>query len=92
MIPKHTVIQYIRSNKKIPYGVLVAIKTEDGFRVGWSLCRKEDRFSKTRALDIAIGRAQTASGDIWNPPSNPHSVYKMLPKFYDRCMKYYKVA
>ena len=74
-IPKHTVIQYVRDKKGIPYGVVVAIKSENGFDIGYSLCRKNDRFSKDMALKIAIGRAELSVGDL------PHSVRHMLPAF-----------
>lgn len=85
-IPKHTVIQYVRDKKKIPYGVVVAIKSDNGFRIGYSLCSKKDRFSKDMALKIALGRVMGESTHI------PHSVRKMIPAFTDRCKKYYKVA
>lgn len=101
VIPKQTVIQYIRSNKKIPYGVVVAIKSDNGFRIGYSLCNKKDRFNKRMALKISLGRAEmsddsdfvfaTCSGFMGESTRIPHSVRKMLPKFHDRCKKYYKV-
>ena len=90
-IPKHTVIQYVRSRKNIPHGVLVAIKSEDGFRIGYSLCNKKDRFNKRMALKIAIGRAEFSSEPAVIM-SMPHPVRKMAPAFWARCKKYYKVA
>lgn len=88
-LPKYTVIQYVRTRKNIPHGVLVAIKTEEGFRIGYSLCNKKDRFNKRMALKIAVGRAEmgmeTVDGTV------PHPVRKMVPAFTSRCKKYYKV-
>ena len=95
MIPKHTVIQYVRNKKRIPYGVLVAIKDDNGYRVGYSLCNKKDRFNKAMALKIAIGRAYRGH-EI--PTPIPHDVPKtfkhnrMLSNFNARCKKYYQVS
>ena len=88
MIPQHTVIQYVRCNKNIPHGVLVAVKCENGYRLGYSLCNKKDRFNKRMALKIALGRADNNA--VVGEPT-PHPVRKMIPAFLDRCKKYYKV-
>lgn len=87
-IPRYTVIQYVRGRKNIPHGVVVAIKTEDGFRMGYSLCNKKDRFNKRMALKIAIGRAEIQDDGV---RTLPHPVAKMIPAFTDRCKRYYKV-
>lgn len=87
-IPKYTVIQYVRNKKRVPYGVLVAVKNSDGFTCGYSLCNKKDRFNKRMALKIALGRA-----NFMNPvdaTDAPHEVRKMIPAFFERCKKYYK--
>lgn len=101
-IPQHTVIQYVRTRKNIPHGVLVAVKCEDGFRLGYSLCNKKDRFNKRMALKIALGRAEmssdsdfafaTCGGFMGESTKVPHPVRKMIPAFTTRCNKYYKVA
>lgn len=89
MIPKYTIIQYVRK-KRIPYGVLVAVRHDpghgDGFFISYSLCSKKDLFNKRMALKIALGRASTG----YNGDSIPHPVKKMIPAFYERCKKYYK--
>lgn len=90
-IPKHTVIQYVRDKKGVPYGVVVAVKVDDGYRLGYSLCNKKDRFSKDMALKIALGRALW-SLDPFGMNDIPHPVKKMLPTFSNRCKKYYRVA
>ena len=87
-IPKYTVIQYVRNKKRVPRGVLVAVKHEDGFICGYSLCNKKDRFNKKMALNIAIGRANMS--DAESGAEAPHEVRKMLPSFFDRCKRYYK--
>ena len=58
MIPKNSIVKYIRKNKT-PIGVMVAIKTADGFRFGYSLCNRKDKFNKEMALKIAFGRAES---------------------------------
>jgi len=88
-IPQHSVIQYVRSRKNIPHGVLVAIKTDDGFRMGYSLCNKKDRFNKRMALKIALGRAEIQADEV---RVLPHPVARMVPAFTSRCKKYYKVT
>jgi hypothetical protein len=103
VVPKHTVIQYVRhkggKNKRVPYGVIVAVKNDDGFNVAYSLCNKKDRFSKTMALKVALGRTKTrhsyfdheAIACCWGGPA-PRDVNKMLDAFVERCKKYYKVS
>lgn len=99
-IPKFTVIQYVRNKKRIPHGVIVAIKTNGGFRLGYSLCNKKDSFNKKRALRIALGRAEMCDsntvgfaqmeGSMGDATRVPHSVRRMMPAFTDRCKRYYK--
>jgi hypothetical protein len=87
-VPQYTIIKYIRDKNKIPQGVLVAIKTGDGYNIGYSLCNKYDRFEKRMALEIAVGRANTNT--IAFAQNLPHVVAKNLPDFLIRCAKYYK--
>lgn len=97
VIPKHTVIQYVRNKKGVPRGVLVAVKNgnfvgHQGFKIGYSLCNKKDRFSKKMALDIAIGRARRAISSnrvVVGASSFPCEISKMYNTFFDRCLKYY---
>lgn len=83
---KNMVIQYVRKNK-IPSGAIVAIKSQEGFKIGYSLCRKNEKFKKEIGLKIALGRALS-----WNqlPPDIPKPILKLLPYFIERCKKYYK--
>lgn len=93
-IPKFTVIQYVRNKKRVPYGVLVAVKVPEGFACGYSICNKKDRFSKQMALKIALGRVFVApshfNSDECGLAQQPHDIRKMLPAFFDRCKRYYK--
>jgi hypothetical protein len=85
-IPQYTIIKYIRDKNKIPQGVLVAVKSADGYNIGYSLCNKHDLFFKRMALEIAIGRAITGN----DSEQLPYVISKNLPDFIIRCAKYYK--
>jgi hypothetical protein len=87
---KHTVVKYVRNKKGNPIGVLVAVKGDRGFRIGYSLCRIGlDKFKKETGLKIAFGRA-----DVWGlvPQEIPRDIAKNLPSFLERCKKYYKTT
>lgn len=90
-IPKNSVIKYIRNRKGNPIGALVAIKHRTGFRIGYSLCSKHDRFCKHRALQIAIGRSMSHidSDSDGTDGCVPHAIRKALPEFTRRCERYY---
>lgn len=89
-LPKHTIIQYVRKNDGTPYGVIVAVRRPDGeVSVDFSLCNtKKDKFSKERALEIALGRAMTAKDEC--DRILPRSLYREMKKFNDRVVKYYR--
>lgn len=58
--------------KDVKYGVVVAIKTDDGIKTGWSVCSNLDTFSKNKGRAIALLRA---TSDIpthydWVPTRN----------------------
>lgn len=73
----------IRGNRRV--GSLVSVKTDDGFTIGFSLCRKEDKFDKLRSFDIAYNRAIIGTNvDI------PKSIRNEVYEFVNRCERYYK--
>lgn len=78
-------VTYVRDRKNNLVGAVVSIVDGDVYRVGWSLCRKGDRFSKDKAKMIAIGRAKLGS-----QVSIPHSVRGKYEYMQDRASKYYK--
>jgi hypothetical protein len=96
-IPAQSLVHYVREKNGTPRGVLVAVKTDSpktsllgqGRFIGWSYCRKTDRFTKERAIDIAVGRAM--SGTAFDDGQMPHQLSRHLPVFIERCRKYYKV-
>lgn len=90
-IPKHTLISYSRKKNGEPMGVLVAVpmNSHGGFNIGYSQCRKTDKFNKSLGLKIAIGRAEFDT-DYRSLDNIPHNLRKMLPSFVQRCERYYK--
>ena len=95
-------IEYVRQrkhgrNEKV--GVLVgSSENGDPINIGWSkvMLRQEgeakDTFDKTRGLQIARGRLMSNRYSQVKPPKLPHIIRKKLPKFQERCLKYFKGA
>lgn len=74
---KNTVIRYVRH----PWtgalvGCVVAVKTEDGIKYGWSQCNKLDTFNRKVGRNIAIQRALC-------PPSEPLTPAATVCKVYN---------
>lgn len=92
-IPAHTLIHYVRDNNGDPRGVIVAVKTNNDVSLGWSYCRKTDRFTKEMALQIAIGRAMQPGLSFcqYRSCAKPHQIAREFDKFVARCNKYYKL-
>lgn len=90
IIPKHTLVSYVRDKNRNPRGMLIAIKKgkKGNFHIGYSMCRKEDTFDKNMGFKIALGRAETNNYDTFI--NSPHAIRKMLTGFVQRCEKYYK--
>lgn len=88
-IPKHTIISYVRDNKGRPRGALIAVREENGkgYKVGYSLCNKLDRFSKAMAVKIALGRAEVAPAR--EEETLPHLIRRNITAFLQRCERYY---
>jgi len=90
-LPKNILISYHRKKNGDPTGVLVAIPVDDNgaFSIGYSQCRKTDKFSKDMGLKIAVGRAEFDTS-FHSLDNIPHNLRKMLPTFIKRCEKYYR--
>jgi len=77
-------VEYIKNSKGKRIGVVVA--TSPG-TIGWSLCKKCDRFNPNLGLRIAEGRANFGT----NLPNNvPYTVYPYMLKMLDRAKRYFK--
>jgi len=96
MTPCNDIRTYTRDAKGRPTGIILACKStrpDMKFAIGWAKCNtKLDKFNKPMAVKIAIGRL-TAAEDERCPcitKGMPHAVAKMLPKFVERCNRYFK--
>jgi hypothetical protein len=77
--------QYIRNSKGQRIGVLLAFKKDEHeLAIGWSKCNKLDQFDRTRAVEIAIGRALRGTAAL-----PPRVVVKKLKEFEDRAKRYF---
>lgn len=59
--PVRYLMQYNRDAQGHRRAVVVAFKLDDNLYVGWSQCKKPDRFNLNRGLEIAISRAMKGS-------------------------------
>ncbi len=84
--------------KGTPIGALIAIKTDDGVKVGWSkrhVSKETLIFTKKNALYVAALRALTDGISIGNMTSDngkplPREVSKQMPSFLNRVETYFK--
>ena len=96
MTPMNDIRTYTRDAKGRPTGILIATKStrpDMKFAIGWAKCNTNlDTFNKPMAVKIAIGRLTAAEND--NCPcitvGMPQAVKKLLPKFQERCNRYFK--
>ena len=75
-LPRHTILEYIRKGGKRKggqkIGVLLAIRTDTGYSIGYSMCHRTDLKNNGNVLDInhaislAIGRAVQGEIEILN--------------------------
>jgi len=87
--------KYGNKDKTRPVGCLFAYRDEDDtVRLGWSAYNfigelfAGNRFNKDQASDIAVRRA--IKGRFYYTEDVPYSLHKELPRFLDRCHKYFK--
>jgi hypothetical protein len=79
------IIQYVK-RKNQPIGCFVAVRRDDGeIVIGWSLCRKGDRFNKQLAKNIALGRCMNGSYSAL-----PFSLFHQMMDFISRAERYFK--
>jgi hypothetical protein len=68
-------------------GFMVATKNENNeVLLGFSLCRKKDKFNYDRGLHIATNRSFKGVTKF------PHSLKSKVANFHGRCIKYFKDA
>ena len=74
-------LEYIRNRKGEKIGVVVALNK---WSVGYSLCKKGDRFDKQLGLEIAVGRAEYSTTLV------PRTVKHIFEKMAIRANRYFK--
>lgn len=82
-------IEYTRNRRGQLNGCVIAIGPN---KVGWSLCRKGDKFTKKYAKALAYRRALIGNWDAGKRETIPHLIEKIIPKMTARSLKYYKQA
>lgn len=90
LIDYKPLIQYIRDVNKKPIGVVVAV---DRNKIGWSLCHKDDKWDREKALKIAIGRAWSIDCSdtlVKIPYRHFDNVSHIITKMLNRASIYYK--
>lgn len=87
---------YVRNSKGQPIGIIIATKStrpDMKYAIGWSLAHKNlDPFKKEIGLKIAVGRLTAAENDGVEviTAKMPRQVSAMIPKFAERCKRYFK--
>jgi hypothetical protein len=87
---------YTRNSMGAPTGMLIALPSRrqgHKYHIGWSKTKvSEDRFIKHRAVQIAVGRLEAAesSGLEIITTKMPRQIRDALPKFQERCKRYFK--
>jgi hypothetical protein len=87
---QNEIYQFIRKKKtKEPVGILLAHTIDEKVFIGFSKCNtKYDKFKKDVGINIAVGKSVELKNkervDI------PYCIKDDLPKFINRCYKYYK--
>ena len=75
-------IQYSRNRRGQLNGCVLAVGPN---KLGWSLCRKGDKFTKKHARASAWARAILGTGG-----NIPHSLESIVPRMKERSVKYFK--
>lgn len=84
-----TLVQFVRDRKGQPRGMVVATVIDNQIRIGWSYTNTKlgDRFNKSRALQIALGRVENGQS---SNVKTPHSVSKVIAKMKNRATVFFK--
>lgn len=80
--------QYIyrnRNGQRQKVGLFFGTTIKNQIVIGFSLCSREDKFDRDKALAIAVGRALSPKSQ-----ECPPSISDEACDFADRCVKYFK--
>ena len=91
IVPAHALAKFLRDKRGNPIGLVCATKGAAGdVTVGWSFTAKADRnpgrISKTRAWEIALGRAENGTS-----AALPHVLDPLVDEIRDRAARYFRV-
>lgn len=91
------IIEYVKERKRHrdqKVGVLVAQSNANKINIGWSKVtlskggKRVDNFDKD--LGVTIARGRIGKEIILKSQVIPHVIRKQIPKFQERCLKYFK--
>lgn len=82
-------VKYLRNGSGQRVGAVVAVGPG---QVGWSICRKGQKYNQESALDIAVVRAKMLFGAIGEPTRKDitTNISVELDKMFVRSLKYFK--
>ena len=84
-------VQYIRNQKHEPIGCMVAVQQEDGrITIGVSLHNPKDKWDRSLARQIAIGRAYCDGVMPYVPSSKARYVAEGMRMMINRASRYFK--
>lgn len=84
-------VQYIRDQKNQPIGCMVAVQHDDGhITIGVSLHNPKDKWDRSLARQIAIGRAYCDGVMPYIPRSKARYVAEGMRMMINRASKYFK--
>jgi len=78
------IFEYVRNAKGKKIGVVVALSP---YQIGYSLCKKCDKFDPELGMRIARGRADFGTDC---PAKIPHTIMNSVVKMQDRAKRYFK--
>lgn len=89
ILHKNDLIHYVRGKHGQRRGVVIARNFDGRVSIGWSAVNAKagDSYNQERALTIALGRCQFGTKE-----TPPHDVRRVLEKFPERCLRYFKGA
>lgn len=80
------IMKYIRDKNNRLRGLLIGIADSRGFyKIGWSLCHRNDKFDKSKAIFIAMN-------NLSKDPIHNRILEREYDLFVERCDHYFKVS
>lgn len=90
---QNVLFTYVRTSDRHPFACFAVTKQGDQLALGWSLCHKDDHFTKKLARRIALGRmhkrADVIAGVAAERDRLPQSLYSAAGAFCARAAVYF---